>query len=364
VRVDLKTIWSALPGSMKTFLRQLPVLTELAAARRRCAELEAELAAARTAPTVSEAEPCSLFPPGHYHSPLPDIEDIERRANIVFAPPPRTLPAIDLREAEQLALLEKLAAFYPELPWTDGPSPDHRYHFRNGSYEFSDAICSYSMLRHLQPRRYLEVGSGYSSCVALDVNDLFLGGRMKMTFIEPYPEGLFVPLLRNGDAARMTLVRCRLQEADLVLFRQLEAGDVLFIDSTHVSKVDSDVNRIFFEILPALATGVYVHFHDIFYPFEYPRAWIYAGLAWQEDYLLRAFLEYNPAFEVVLFNTFLEHFHDAWFREHMPLCLENPGGSIWLRKIKQSAANLLPTSGTQDCVSESPGRPGAGPRGF
>jgi hypothetical protein len=317
---------------MKAFVRRLPVFADLAAARRRCAELEAELAALRRAPAARDAAPHLLFPPGHFYSPLPDIEDIERRASIVFAPPPRTLPAIDLREAEQLALLEKLTAFYPELPWTEGPSPGRRYHFYNGSYEFSDGICLYSMLRHLRPRRYLEVGSGYSSCIALDVNDLFLGGRMETTFIEPYPEGLFLSLLRDGDAARMELVRSRLQEADIAPFRQLEAGDVLFIDSTHVSKVDSDVNRIFFEILPALAPGVYVHFHDVFYPFEYPRAWIYAGRVWQEDYLLRAFLEYNPVFEIVLFNTFLEHFHRDWFREHMPLCLQNPGGSIWLRK--------------------------------
>jgi hypothetical protein len=99
-----------------------------------------------------------------------------------------------------------------------------------------------------------------------------------------------------------------------------------------VSKIGSDVNHLFFEVLPRLARGVYVNFHDVFHPFEYPRSWIYEGRAWSEAYLLRSFLTFNHEFEVVLFNTFLETFHEPWFREHMPLCLENPGGSIWLRR--------------------------------
>src|SRR5690606_17050723 len=110
------------------------------------------------------------------------------------------------------------------------------------------------------------------------------------------------------------------------------ANDILFIDSTHVSKINSDVNYIFFEILPRLASGVYIHFHDIFFPFEYPKAWVYEGRAWNEAYILRAFLQYNNAFSVVLMNTFMDQFHKSFFREHMPLCLINPGGSIWIRK--------------------------------
>jgi hypothetical protein len=107
---------------------------------------------------------------------------------------------------------------------------------------------------------------------------------------------------------------------------------VLFVDSSHVAKVGSDVNRIVIEILPALARGVWVHFHDVFYPFEYPREWVEAGRAWNEGYLLRAFLQYNRAFSVQLFPTFLARFHPDRFAGGMSPCLRNPGGALWLRK--------------------------------
>ncbi|HKW95839.1 MAG TPA: class I SAM-dependent methyltransferase, partial [Methylomirabilota bacterium] len=117
-------------------------------------------------------------------------------------------------------------------------------------------------------------------------------------------------------------------------FRELDESDILFIDSTHVVKLGSDVNYIFREILPSLRVGVYVHFHDVFYPFEYPAAWHREGRAWTEAYLLRSFLTFNSAYEIVLYNTFLEHFHREEFARHMPLCLENEGGSIWLRRVR------------------------------
>src|SRR5207302_8473946 len=99
---------------------------------------------------------------------------------------------------------------------------------------------------------------------------------------------------------------------------ELEDGDILFIDSTHVGKAGSDVNRFFFEILPALERGVVIHFHDIFYPFEYPARWLDEGRAWNEQYLLRAFLEFNEMFQIKLFTTFMETKHKQWFEEKMP----------------------------------------------
>jgi hypothetical protein len=92
--------------------------------------------------------------------------------------------------------------------------------------------------------------------------------------------------------------------------------------------VGSDVNHIFFNILPALRPGVRVHFHDVFYPFEYPEDWVLNGRSWSEAYVLRAFLQFNAAFEIELFPNYLVHFHEAFFKQHMPLCLKNPGWSI------------------------------------
>src|SRR5690606_22964232 len=114
-------------------------------------------------------------------------------------------------------------------------------------------------------------------------------------------------------------------------FDRLEADDILFIDSTHVAKTGSDVNYILFEILPRLKSGVLIHFHDVFYPFEYPRDWVFAGRNWNEDYLLRAFLMYNPAFEIILFSHYLHKHHPDAFAA-IPLCYNNRGGNLWIVK--------------------------------
>jgi hypothetical protein len=128
------------------------------------------------------------------------------------------------------------------------------------------------------------------------------------------------------------LLQSKVQDVPLSTFDALQAGDILFIDSSHVSKVASDVNHVLFNVLPRLASGVLVHFHDVYYPFEYPRFVHYQGIAWNEAYLLRAFLSFNSAFEVVLFNTYLETAHPELVYEAMPLCRKNPGGSLWIRR--------------------------------
>lgn len=149
---------------------------------------------------------------------------------------------------------------------------------------------------------------------------------------DPFPQRL-QSLLRSGDESRVAILQHRLEEIALERFRLLDDNDILFADSTHVSKIGSDVNRLVFEILPVLRPGVYVHFHDIFYPFEYPEPWVYEGRAWNEAYLLRAFLQFNRAFKIRLFNTFLAQFHGDLLAHKMPLCLRNPGGSLWIQRV-------------------------------
>jgi predicted O-methyltransferase YrrM len=271
-------------------------------------------------------------PPGHFYSPIADPKEVEQFADRVFDQDRRTLPAIDLREKDQLALAETLARYYPELPFAEAKKAGLRYYYGNDLYCHCDAIFLHAMMRHFRPKRIIEAGSGFSSAVMLDTNDLFLDGATKLEFIEPYPERLY-SLLTPKDRASAVVHEKKLQEMPVDYFRQLEPNDILFIDSSHVTRVAGEVNYYMFEILPALRPGVLIHIHDIFNGFEYPRPWIATGKSWSEAYLLRAFLQYNPAFEVLLFSTYLAHFHADFFRRQMPLCLKNTGGSIWLRKI-------------------------------
>jgi hypothetical protein len=279
-------------------------------------------------------------PPGHFYSPLPSLVEIKENEGRIFQNISRHVPGIDLNEEEQVRLLNEFKKYYEELPFKPNKTDNLRYFCENPAYSYSDAIFLYSMIRYAKPKRIIEVGSGYSSCVLLDTNELFFNNSIQCTFIEPFPE-LLISLIKDEDKERVDILSKKLQDIDLNEFASLSEGDILFIDSTHVSKVNSDVNYIFFQILPHLRKGVYIHFHDIMYPFEYPKEWIYEGRAWTEAYLLRAFLQYNDSFKIIFFNTFLEHFYENRFIKEMPLCMKNKGGSIWIKKISNT---LAPTS--------------------
>ena len=305
------------------FLRLLPPYRRAARENER---LRRELGELRSAQT----DWARFFPPGHFYSPLPSREETaEAFARGGFGPP---FPGVDLNEAGQLERLERFAGWYAEQPFPEEPTPGRRFHLANPSYGHFDAIMLYSMLREARPRRIIEVGSGFSSAAMLDLNDRVLGGAVEFTFIDPDMHRLR-PLLRDGDAGRVTLIERRVQEVPLDAFAALGAGDVLFIDSSHVSKIGSDVNRLYFDVLPALAPGVLIHIHDVAGNLEYPREWFDEGRAWNEQYLLRAFLMHNAAYRIELFTGWLFNTRHAWFRERMPLCARGGGGQLWLRKL-------------------------------
>jgi len=248
---------------------------------------------------------------------------------------PSSIKGVDLAEDRQLALLDELKPFCDEFPYVSSTPPGARYVFDNPFFSHGDALFLYSLLRKLQPARLVEVGSGFSSALVADTNETCLNGAVELTFVEPYPdrlESLFSP----DEMQRCTLMRCTAQDAPATVWSELSAGDVLFIDSTHVSKLGSDVNHFLFEVLPSLPAGVWIHIHDIYYPFEYPLEWVEVNRAWNESYILRAFLQYNDHFSIRLWNNFLAVRHAELLRRSFPAAIGHPrvGGSIWLEKVR------------------------------
>ena len=292
----------------------------------RVAALEAELERERQ----KRAELTGLFPIGHFYSPLPSREEIaEAWARGNFGPP---FAAVDLNEAAQFARLERFAGWYGEQPFPEKPTEGARFYLDNNSYGHFDAFMLYGMLREARPRRIIEVGSGFSSAAMLDLNEHVLGGEVNFTFIDP-DMGRLRPLLRPDDAARATLIEKRVQEVPLEAFAALRENDVLFIDSSHVSKIGSDVNRLFFDVIPSLAPGVLIHIHDVAGNLDYPRDWLEEGRAWNEQYLLRAFLMNNRDYRIELFSAWLWNQRHEFIREKMPMCGRGGGGQMWLRKL-------------------------------
>ena len=303
------------------------VLADRAAVAAEVERLQAELERLQT----ELADYQRGWAPGHFYSPIPSLERVKEREQEIFAGQPEGIPLVDLNDAGQLALFERLSRFSEEQPFPAKKVSGRRYYFENPNFTYGEALILYAMVRHLRPRRIIEIGSGYSSCAVLDTNEIFFDGSIACSFVEPYPD-LLLSLLLPGDDAHLDLVREGVQTIDTEFFSSLAADDILLIDSTHVAKVDSDVNHVLFRVLPALARGVYVHFHDIQYPFEYPKEWIYQGRAWNEAYILRAFLQGSAAFEVVFFNSYFARFHRELLSTGMPLSLNGPGSSLWLRK--------------------------------
>jgi predicted O-methyltransferase YrrM len=274
----------------------------------------------------------TTFPPGHFYSPIPSLVEVHRDEARIFDRSRRELSGVDLNQDGQLNLLEQLKQYYGEQPFSAEPSAERRYCFENNFFSYSDALFLYCMIRFAQPRRIIEIGSGFSSFVMLDTNELFFDNRIRLMFIEPYDDRLR-SRLRDKDLEAVEIISKRVQEVELTQFDELSAGDILFVDSSHVARVGSDVNHILFEILPRLAQGVFVHFHDMFYPFEYPKEWIEEGRFWNEDYFLRAFLQYNSAFKIRIWNQFLGTYYPEKLRESMPLCIKSIGGSLWLQRV-------------------------------
>lgn len=271
----------------------------------------------------------SSFPAGHYYSPIVNLEKIRKREDQIWNIDLRP-DGIDLNTQTQLELLRTLMNYYPELPFKPEKQDNLRYHFANNYYSYTDGIILYSLLRYVKPQRIIEIGSGYSSAVMLDTNELFLNGSIHFIFIEPLPDRLDY-LLSKKENKTATIYKKDVQTVSIKIYKSLEAGDILFIDSSHIIKTGGDVNFLIFEVLPQLEPGVIIHFHDIYYPFEYPKEWVYKGLNWNETYTIRAFLMYNNDFEIILFSDYLHKFHPEAF-EDMPLSYKATGSNLWLRK--------------------------------
>ncbi|HEX7645392.1 MAG TPA: DUF4214 domain-containing protein [Burkholderiaceae bacterium] len=262
-------------------------------------------------------------PEGHFYSPIPAVEEYRDHFARLALPDP---DGVDVNEASQLAYAEKFAATYGELPFPRDKTEGHRYYLNNGAFNYFDGIALYSMIRECQPKRIIEVGSGYSSAAMIDTCERFLGGKTDITFIEPYPETLHKCLLPQ-DMERYRILAQKVQDVDPAVFQTLVANDILFIDSSHVAKFGSDVNHLLFKILPLLKEGVVVHFHDIFRNFDYPREWLMEGRAWNEGYLLKAFLAHNRDYRILFFNDWFAHRHWDFLERRLPLCTVQPEGS-------------------------------------
>ncbi|HKE48644.1 MAG TPA: class I SAM-dependent methyltransferase [Rhodanobacteraceae bacterium] len=289
-------------------------------------------------PPPSAPSPLPLptaHPLGHFYSPVVDPEDARRDAPRLWPADIAPVAGIDFDDAAHTAVLETLfPAFYPGFDYPEEGAGDAElttFYIRNSQFSWLDARALFVLFRHWRPRRVVEIGSGYSTLLMADINARFLDGAARITSIEPFPR----PFLARMTG-RIELIEKRVQDVPLRAFEALEAGDVLFLDSSHVAKTGSDVNFVFFEILPRLARGVRIHVHDIFLPMEYPKEWVIdENRSWNEQYLVRALLMYSNRFRVVFGCAHAYVRHRAALARALGV---DPGkvyggGSLWLEVV-------------------------------
>jgi predicted O-methyltransferase YrrM len=246
---------------------------------------------------------------------------------------PADIAGIDIPAQRMQEFWRDNLDFIRRTPFPEAPSPELRFRYEGSPFPYGDAIILRAMLQAKRPGRVVEIGSGFSTACMLDSADEIGLRDLAVTCIEPYPERL-KSLLREADFRRIDLIERPVQSVPLAVFRQLEANDILFIDSTHVLKTGSDVHYELFSVLPCLAPGVVVHFHDCQYPFEYPAKWIFElNYSWNEVYAVRAFLMYNQRFGIVFWNSFFGRQFRSEVARDYPAFLKNSGSSLWIQAL-------------------------------
>ncbi len=268
---------------------------------------------------------------GHFYSPVVDPYEAERRKGDLWPDRPPEVLGIDFRADDQRRfLIDSLRPVMSEYVYPQSTENPTEFFEPNDFFMGLDSRVLFAMLRAHRPRRVVEIGSGMSSLLMADVQRRFLK-ETGMTCIEPYPP----PYLRQPVPGIDRLLQTPVQHVPVDEFTRLGRDDLLFVDSSHVVKTGSDVNFILFEILPRLAPGVLVHFHDIFLPFEYPYRWVVEeGRSWNEQYALRALLMHTGRFEVVFGSAFAA----SLLGEEVRTALRGDlwgGSSLWLRVLAQ-----------------------------
>jgi hypothetical protein len=253
--------------------------------------------------TTLQLKKIGVFPiRNHYYEPLFDDRLISIPLN-----QDRNLPGIDFNISSQLALLHKLTYSNElvSLELTKPPTCAESFCIHNGSFESGDAEFLYQLIRHFKPKNVLEIGSGQSTKIAriaLQKNQQETNSTYKHICIEPYEQAWL------EDLKDISLIRDLIEDCNLDWSKELVAGDLLFVDSSHVIRPQGDVLKEYLEIFPKLNPGVIVHVHDIFTPKDYLKSWIVDDVKfWNEQYLLEALLSNTDRYEVVAALNLLKH---------------------------------------------------------
>lgn len=293
----------------------------------------------RVEPLKKRAIETNLYKePGHFYSPIGDEAELKQYWISDHKARQKTRVDALLNYDAMTAVWNEIAPSIIAFPMTQ--TEGFRYYGINSEFMYYDASILSGMIQHLNPRQIIEIGAGYSSAAMFDTVDRMRAPRLEsFTTIDPD----LSRINRLSPPASSKLIKAQVQTIPVETFAALEPGDLFFIDSSHVLKTGSDVHYEYLHILPALKSGVIIHIHDVYYPFEYPRRWVVSqNRSWNEVYLVDMMLSHGDRYEVLFFNDAMLQNHSDRMRQNSDMFerfeaqetnnRQRNNGSIWLRK--------------------------------
>ncbi|MBE9245828.1 class I SAM-dependent methyltransferase [Microcystis aeruginosa LEGE 00239] len=267
----------------------------------------------------------------HFYQPIPNRQEI-----MTYAGKERPLSSIEWHLDKQTELVKYLLEKYglefnnKEIFSAFGYSED------SSGLISGDAEVLYAMVREKKPNRVIEIGSGGSTKIiaaALRMNFIENSQKSQLISIEPYPQDFLKDFANvSKDFLEFSLLIQKVEAVDLSVFESLQTNDILFVDSSHVFKSGSDVEFEFLQVYPRLQTGVLVHIHDIFFPYDYPTEWnLKESRYWNEQYFLETFLQFNKKFKILASLSMVSHYKNSVFLENINAYNEDRlPGSFWM----------------------------------
>jgi len=273
-----------------------------------------------------------------YYSPLTSVSDLRSTFGRWHRPSALKGVEYDLNQMKTALsdLLSRCLAEFMDIP----PYEQLEQVGFGPGYTAVDALTLYMMIRQLKPKRYVEVGSGLSTyyCSLAAARNGSEGHPLAITCVEPYP------FEKLHTIAGINVIAKPVQDVEVALFGQLRGRDVLFIDSSHILRIDGDVPFLYLEVLPTLDAGVFIHIHDVPFPYNVPyppQLWVFGQewpMLWNEAMFVQAFLSFNNSFEVTMSTPLLRHFDEDFLRRSIPFYQsvdQNPYtfSSLWLKRV-------------------------------
>lgn len=257
--------------------------------------------------------------PVHFYSPIPSSSEISSEDYLINHP----CVGLDFNLDMQLHQLNEV---FPKF------INEYEPHANSGLAKV-DALVLYSIIRSKKPKLMIEIGSGQSTKIALAAleKNLSEGNDYKFIAIEPYPQ----PYLKDMTNDKFHLIIKKVQQVEVEVFN---VADILFIDSSHVSKIGSDVNYEMLNILPTLKVGALIHWHDIMIPGEYPKTWVEEEkIFWNESYMVHNFMLFNKSFRIIWGAKYFQINHPDKLKEVFPLFSPSDPqqqlSSFWVERV-------------------------------